>query len=222
METIHTNERKNFEWLFWVLLAIPFIIIAVTWGTLPESIPTHFNAKGHADGYGGKMSIFFIPAFSVGIYFLLRLLPVIDPKKANYEAMLNIYPKVRITITVFMLAIFMLVFINVKAGAVSTGKPLAVIVFALLAVLGNYMISIKPNWFLGIRTPWTLSNETVWRKTHRVFGLAWFFSGLAGIVLTLFLPEEIALTVLMALAIGSAIGSFIYSYVIHKQLHQAK
>ncbi len=39
-----------------ILLAATLFVI-IRWGSLPERIPTHFDAAGQADGYGGKSSL---------------------------------------------------------------------------------------------------------------------------------------------------------------------
>lgn len=36
------------------------IFLIVIWGSLPDKIPTHFNALGEADGYGNPSNLIFI------------------------------------------------------------------------------------------------------------------------------------------------------------------
>lgn len=42
--------------------------------TLPARIPTHFDAAGTVDGWGGKSILFLMPTMGVGFYLLLTLL----------------------------------------------------------------------------------------------------------------------------------------------------
>lgn len=46
-------------------LVFGFILVIWRWGTLPNSIPIHFNAKGDADGFGSKWMIWLSPMISV-------------------------------------------------------------------------------------------------------------------------------------------------------------
>lgn len=41
---------------------------------LPETIPTHFNFKGEADGYGSPASLFTLPSIATAIYILISVL----------------------------------------------------------------------------------------------------------------------------------------------------
>lgn len=41
---------------------------------LPEAIPTHFNFKGVADGYGSKATLFILPSIATAIYILMTYL----------------------------------------------------------------------------------------------------------------------------------------------------
>jgi uncharacterized membrane protein len=51
-----------------IAIAIPLaglVLAFVRYPELPEEIPTHFNAKGAADGYGASWNIFLLPAISL-------------------------------------------------------------------------------------------------------------------------------------------------------------
>ena len=75
--------------LFYVLLliGIPFIYAAYLYPSLPEIIPTHFNIKGEADGFGGKDSIYLGPSImgmaSLFTYLFLTYIKKIDPKRSE-------------------------------------------------------------------------------------------------------------------------------------------
>lgn len=53
------------------------------WPQLPDSIPTHFNFAGDADGWGGKGGLFILPAVAGGLYALLTALSFV-PHIWNY------------------------------------------------------------------------------------------------------------------------------------------
>jgi uncharacterized membrane protein len=62
-----------------ILIAIPLF----SYNKLPESIPTHFNAAGQPDGFGGRHSLFILPITSFFIYLLLTIVAAF-PHIYNY------------------------------------------------------------------------------------------------------------------------------------------
>lgn len=78
-----------------LLLLILFIYTFISWSSLPETIPVHFDAKGQPDGYGGRITIFFSPLLTLALFVLLTVLnrrpdifnyPVrINPENAEYQ-----------------------------------------------------------------------------------------------------------------------------------------
>ena len=87
----------------------------------------------------------------------------------------------------------------------------------LYIILGNFFKTIKANYFIGIRTPWTLENEIVWKKTHQMGGILWFIGGLAIIICSLILNEELNFIVFMSITIIIAVIPIIYSFVQFKK-----
>ena len=74
------------EWLFWLILLMPFLYIPFIWDKLPDSIPIHWNMRGEVDKYSSKtFGTLFLPLLNIGMYVLLLLLPKIDPRKRNYQ-----------------------------------------------------------------------------------------------------------------------------------------
>ena len=68
-----------------VLLLLHFILVGVFYIDLPESIPTHFNLKGKADGFGDKSSVWALPIISTILYFgLSKMTTKIKTWQYNY------------------------------------------------------------------------------------------------------------------------------------------
>ena len=74
------NTKKYGPWLVALLIIAPFIYGALIYPHLPSQIPTHFNIKGEADGFGGKDSIYLGPSI-MGIASLFTYLLFIKFKK---------------------------------------------------------------------------------------------------------------------------------------------
>ena len=57
------------------LLVLGMIVFTFTsYSSLPEAIPTHFNASGEADGFGSKNTVWLLPALALIIYVILFIL----------------------------------------------------------------------------------------------------------------------------------------------------
>lgn len=74
---------KSLEWISKFLLLIMLLLTVYTLIKSPASVPTHFNAAGHADSYGNKASILILPILGIIIYIVLTLLNKI-PYLFNY------------------------------------------------------------------------------------------------------------------------------------------
>ena len=59
------NKQYSHYILVVVLIVAPFFYLSTFYASLPATIPTHFNVKGEADGFGTKDMAFFAPVFWV-------------------------------------------------------------------------------------------------------------------------------------------------------------
>jgi hypothetical protein len=83
--------RKTAEFLsLAALAALVFITINVFYGPLPlpPRIPTHFDALGHANGWGSSQTLHFFPLFAAGLYLLLTVVARF-PSTFNYPVRVN-------------------------------------------------------------------------------------------------------------------------------------
>ena len=69
-----TTTDKLLELLGWGVLLALWVWTGTSYSSLPDSIPTHFNAAGEADDYGRKASIFGLPVVASLLYIGLTLL----------------------------------------------------------------------------------------------------------------------------------------------------
>lgn len=61
------------EWLAVAGLVATVIIVAAQYGTLPDRVPTHFDANGVVNGWGGKHDLWMMPVFACLMYATLTL-----------------------------------------------------------------------------------------------------------------------------------------------------
>jgi uncharacterized membrane protein len=69
-----TPIDQIFELLGWGVLLALWIWTGTSYSSLPDTIPTHFNAAGEADGFGTKVSIVGLPLIATLLYIGLTLL----------------------------------------------------------------------------------------------------------------------------------------------------
>lgn len=184
----------------------PMLYLIEIWHELPDSLPTHFGMDGKPNDWSSKSTLFFlVGGISMGTYFLMLILPKIDPSKRINE-MGQKYDSLRHIISFFMMLLGIYILYTAKAGELSKPQYLIAIVAALLAMIGNYFQTLRPNYFIGIRTPWTMSNENVWKQTHLLAGRLWLAGGLLSLVL--------ALTMELNTVLLSILGVILFTIVV--------
>jgi uncharacterized membrane protein len=198
------------------LIAAMFLAAAIAWPYAPERMPIHWNLQGEVDGYGGKfVGLLLLPLVALGLYALLLVLPRIDPGYANYRSFAGAYNLIRVTLVVFLAAIYAVTVAAAFGRAVDVGTIVTLGAGALFVVLGSVMGKIRPNWFVGVRTPWTLSSKLSWNKTHRLAG--WIFIGLGPLVaLTGILRSQWFFIAALVLGGASLAWLVVYSYLVYR------
>lgn len=202
-----------------LVAAAPAAYLLFIWPSLPEIVPVHFGADLKPDRMGNKKELWvpvgIIAGLSVGVYFLLKNLHRIDPKR-NDAAQASTFHKLGAGLVVFMAALNFLIIRSAK-GDDQWQNLLFPLLGVMCAFIGNYMVHIKPNYFAGIRLPWTLSNDDNWRKTHQLGGRIWFGGGLLIAVVSLFLAAPAALVFLLVVIAVMVIVPIVYSYRLFKK-----
>jgi uncharacterized membrane protein len=185
---------------------------------LPDLVPSHWNFRGEIDAYSSRFwGAFGIPLLNAGIYIMMLLLPLIDPRRENYQKFAGAYRVFRMVFVVFMTGVYLLVIVSAFGARIPVDRLMMGGISLLFLILGNYMGQIRHNYFVGIRTPWTLANEQVWQKTHRLGGRLWVAAGLIGLGAALF--GGIAGGIILGLSLGAAtIIPIVCSYIEYKKL----
>jgi uncharacterized membrane protein len=196
-----------------VITLVPILYLAVNWNLLPESMPIHFDAHGQPNGYGSRYVYVMLP---VGLYFMMLVLPKIDPRKANYFVFQESYFKLRLILAFFIGFLNSAIIWSVINKTDSIQKFLPLILFFLFMLIGNYMGNIRPNYFVGIKVPWTLNSDEVWIRTHKLAGKLWFWGSLVAI--GLYFVFDHFEWVLVPLLVVMVVVPILYSYVIYQKV----
>ncbi len=215
------KKSKLFHWLFpFIMMAIPWIYLGYIWNDLPSTIPTHFGWKGMPDAYGAKMEILLMPSiFSVvGIlmYFILRNIHKIDPKKKYTATTSAVLSKIAVMITILLCAVCLFFFYWTLQGKIEGMAIFFCCLSLFLSYMGNLMHSIKPNYFAGFRLPWTLENEDNWRRTHQLASKIWFIGGITLAVISLLLNLNTLIFIFISSILLMTLAPILYSYNLYR------
>jgi uncharacterized membrane protein len=172
--------------------------------------------RGEVDGYGGKfVGLLLLPLTTLGLYLLMLAVPRFDPGRGNYPAFATTYNVIRVTLVLFMTAIYTVTVLSGLGYAINMTTVMGLALAAMFMVLGNFMGKIRPNWFVGVRTPWTLSSKISWTKTHRLAGWLFIVIGLAMAAWAI-LQAAWAFVLAMTVAGVSVVWIVVYSYLVYR------
>lgn len=114
------QTRSPFDFLIsitgWLALIATWVLIAIYYNKLPDTVPVHFDSSGEPDRFGGRLSIFISPVVSTILFVLLTILGTsrlflqfsssgTGPGRQTLGARLMLYMKAMIAI-IFFLATF--------------------------------------------------------------------------------------------------------------------
>ncbi len=152
--------------------------------SLPDIVPTHFDADFAVDAIGSKnlaWVLAFLPVLiSLGILLELRL------RKKDYPNRKGLQLTMLITV-LYMICMNWFLLFSMQGEAVIGAKSEAMTHLAwipflgaglLFICMGNFLPTVTQNRTLGIKLSWTLNNEQCWKLTHRFGGKVFVLAGL--------------------------------------------
>ena len=217
------KNKKLALFIVIVLLGIPFIYASYIYPSLPDTIPTHFNIKGEADGWGGRDSIFLVP-FILGLtglftYFLLTNIKNFDPKRYQ-EADNGLFKKFALFMVGFLSVLGLIITYSSSNPAINVTKLILPFIGLSFSAIGLYLPKIHQNYFAGFKLPWTLENTDNWNETHKLAGPVWLYGGLFQAVSTITLSNTIGFVCFMVATAVMIIVPCVFSYRMFKNGNQ--
>jgi uncharacterized membrane protein len=201
-----------------IMIAAATLAGLLLWNRLPDQMASHWNVNDQVDGYLPKFwGVFLLPLITLGLFVLFRIVPAIDPMKANIAQFQEAFNLFIVLMAGFMLYIYGLTlawslgYTNFRmSGAMLPAIGL------LFVFIGFMMRQARRNFFIGIRTPWTLSSDTVWNETHRVGAVLFMISG-ALAFFGGFFGGTTAFWMMFVPIIGSTLFLLAYSYLLYRR-----
>ncbi|HHV63206.1 MAG TPA: DUF1648 domain-containing protein [Firmicutes bacterium] len=178
-------ETLRQDWPLWVWMAGLLVAGLFLYPILPERVPSHWNIRGEVDAYSSRaFGAFFAPLLNIGLYLLMLVLPLVDPRRENYARFAGAYRLLRWGIVLFGSGLYLVTILSALGYRVNVALGVKALVAILFILIGNFMGQLRHNYFVGIKTPWTLANEEVWRRTHRMAGPLWVVAGFLELALS--------------------------------------
>jgi uncharacterized membrane protein len=181
---------------------------------LPDPMAVHWDLAGNANGWMPRsVGAFITPMIMIVAWFSLRVAPLLDPRRANYEKFTAAYELTVATLLVLVLVIHLVVL----AIALGYNVPVQRLAPALLGVaflvIGNVIPRARSNFMFGIRTPWTLSNDRVWARTHRLAGYTMTLAGAVMLLSAALLSPDLLGAVVVGAIVTALVAPAVYSYL---------
>lgn len=216
------NNHKSFTWqdgLIIITSILSLVAYGAIYNTLPENIPSHWNAAGQINDTIHKAYYWGLMALPLGIYLLMKFLPKIDPKRKAYQIHAKAYQATLFAVYIMISVFSWIGVLTVKGFTFDVSRIALLSMGALFIVIGNFMPQIRQNYFFGIRTPWTLASEEVWKKTHRMGGYSFTIAGILAVSLGLFWKAQLLFIVFIIIGIASLIPT-LYAYLLYRKLEK--
>jgi len=192
------------------------VVAAILYPSLPEMIPTHWNAQGEIDGYMKKPGgVLMMPAMALITFIIMKIIPVISPKGFRTDKFSDVIGVLQVTLVGFMSIVAILVLLEAHGLNVLINEVIIAGVGLLFVVIGNYLGKVRKNFFIGIRTPWTLASDEVWNRTHRMGGKLFMLSG---VIIWLGALLRLPLTWTVGVAVGLVLIPVVSSYFLYRQI----
>ena len=180
-----------------VIAAVPFLVYASIYRSLPSEIPVHYSFDGIADRFASKLSVEALFLCSLGccgclLGGLLRKMVLAMGKtqeNSNTQTTAKLMTYNQTFLTIFFSALS-LYFISVMLQN-SVPDTLFIlrtayrVLSVLLIIIGNYLPKLKINRVSGVKTKYSQSSDDAWMRSQRFGGRLLAIGGSAGLVVCL-------------------------------------
>lgn len=199
-----------------VAILMPVAVGLILWDKLPDTMVTHWNVAGNADGFASKaFAVFGMPLILLAFHWICIIFTDRDKKNKNQNPKLQKIVLWICPVVTWIVSGIMYFTSSVKETNIIT--VLYLFLGLMFCVIGNYLPKCKQNFTMGIKIKWTLENEVNWNKTHRLGGIVWFICGLV-MVVAAFLPLKISIPVMATSIAVAVIVPAVYSYSLYRKM----
>ena len=217
-----------------VLLVAALVSTLLVLETFPDTVPTHFDQYGVADGWGSKYSLLLLPGTILIMqligelcmyYFSKRKKEAIDEKTAaEAEANLKVLKITFIITSALFFALNCVVLYMTYCQIdnqslqkqVDISKISVILMGATFIIMGNFMPKTRMNSVIGFRCEWTMFNEYTWKKSNFFAAIGMIIFGILTILSGVIFDGIIGMIIMLCLLMVYVIISLIYAYFVYK------
>ncbi|MEE1139121.1 MAG: SdpI family protein [Acutalibacteraceae bacterium] len=202
-----------------VVILMPIAVGLILWDKLPDTMVTHWNVAGNADGFASKsFAVFGMPLLILALHWICVIVTDRDKKNKNQNPKLQKIVLWLCPVLTWIVSVMMyFIPISKESDVLNVMTVMFLFIGLMFCVIGNYLPKCKQNFTLGIKIKWTLENEENWNKTHRLGGVVWFICGLI-MIAAAFLPLKFAIPVMVTSIVVAVIVPTVYSYSIYRKM----
>lgn len=180
-----------------VIAAVPCLVYASIYRSLPPEIPVHYSFDGIADRFASKLSVEALLLCSLGycgclLGVLLRKMVLAMGKtqeNSNTQTTAKLMTYNQTFLTIFFSALS-LYFISVMLqnsipDTFFILRTAYLVLFVLLIIIGNYLPKLKINRVSGVKTKYSQSSDDAWMKSQRFGGRLLAVGGITSLIVCL-------------------------------------
>lgn len=191
-------------------ILLPAVAGLLLWNKLPDTMATHWNAAGTADGNSGKaFAVLGLPLILLALHWLCIFATVKDRK--NKDQNKKAFSMVLWIIPLLSFYAQGLVLSTAMGHPFHASMLTGLLCGVMFMLIGNYLPKCKQNRTIGIKIKWTLESEANWNATHRFCGKVWVIGGIVFLPCS-FLPARLLPWVMLVLISVMVALPMIYSY----------
>jgi immunity protein, SdpI family len=191
----------------------------IAYPQLPESVATHWNVHGIADGFSPRwILLILMPGMMLGMIAFFAALPWLSPRHFEVGSFAPTSSYLMLLLVALLGHVHLVIVWKAMGGALDIVRATLGAVSVILVAMGNVLGKVRRNFYIGIRTPWTLASERVWYATHRLAAKAFVAAGLIGLV---FAFARLPFWAWIAVLVASAAIPLVYSLVLYKRLEKS-
>ena len=128
-------KHKGMIVLMYAFCVVPVVVLALTYGRMPDIVPTHFGIDGAPDAYGPKRTMIFLAFLPTLMALMMQFLPKIDPRRQAYVKFQKHYDFFAVFMTVFVTVVFLITTREtLQPGTVSIGRIITAMVSCIFVV----------------------------------------------------------------------------------------
>lgn len=211
------KTRNPFDAALITLCIITFIGACIAYPSLPGVIPIQWDIQGKVSNYSPKIIIFVLALIPIFIYFIMsthahtsNLLKNLDSHKRSYRI-------ITYAATILLNALVWLTITVSYNSSIDSVLIIKILVGIIFIITGNYLPTTKQTHTIGVRNKWTYNNLIVWRKSNKLCGYLFVFTGIL-FLLTIIFPNKILYYFIILEFLLLYVVLNIYSYYIYKKL----